>query len=134
MTRASKRKNEQRKIKLIRGRIKTREFQRKAVYSCLPGKINPDEEIRHVNDNIWDVILFIGLNAYASTPLTASDIYLGTGLPKRTVIRIIDKLESLNVISKKGDGNDRRITRIGFSPAFAKLFDRHLDDYLSEYL
>ena len=46
------------------------------------------------------MILFIGLNAYSSVPLTASDIYLGTGLPKRTVIRIIDRLEALNVVKK----------------------------------
>jgi len=134
MTKSPKRKKEQRKLKLIKARIKTRKFQREAIYKCLPGKIKPEDEIRNVNDKVWDVILFIGLNDYSSVPLTASDIYLGAGLPKRTVIRIIDKLESLNVIEKTTDGNDRRVTRIGFSAAFAKLFDRHLQDSLSEYL
>ena len=80
------------------------------------------------------MILFIGLNAYSSVPLTASDIYLGTGLPKRTVIRIIDRLEALNVVKKTADGKDRRVTRIGFSPVFARLFDKHLLENLTESL
>jgi DNA-binding MarR family transcriptional regulator len=64
--------------------------------------------------------------------LTASDIYLGTELPKRTVIRIIDKLETLNVVQKTIDRQDRRVTRIGFSPAFTRIFDRHLEDSFAE--
>lgn len=134
MNQPSKRKNEQRKIKLIRGRIKTRAFQREAIYQCLPGEIGLEDKIRNVNDKVWDVILFIGLNAYSSVPLTASDIYLGTGLPKRTVIRIIDRLESLNVVSKTADGKDRRVIRIGFSAVFARLFDKHLQEYLTDDL
>ncbi len=134
MTKPSKQKNDQEKIDSIKWKIKTRKFQKEAIYRCLPGKKKPDIKIRNVNDTVWDVILFIGLNAYSPVPLTASDIYLGTGLPKRTVIRIIDRLESLNVIKKTADGKDRRVTRIGFSTAFSKLFDKHLQDYLNEYL
>lgn len=120
---------EETKIKLIKGRIKTREFQREAIYRCLPGKSGLEDKIRNVNDTTWDVILFIGLNAYSSVPLTASDIYLGTGVPKRTVIRIIDRLESLNVVKKTPDRRDRRVTRVGFSDIFATQFDNHLMDY-----
>lgn len=134
MTKPSKQKNEQGKIKLIRGRIKTRAFQRETIYKCLPGKKKPEDKIRNVNDATWDVILFIGLNAYSSVPLAASDIYLGTGLPKRTVIRIIDRLEALNVVKKTADGKDRRVTRVGFSAVFARLFDKHLQNYLTDYL
>ena len=79
------------------------------------------------------MILFIGLNAYSSVPLTASDIYLGTGLPKRSVIRIIDRLEAINVVRKSADGKDRRVTRIGFSAVFARPFDKQLRDNLAEY-
>ncbi len=104
------------------------------IYKCLPGKKNPGGKIRNVNDTTWDVILFIALNEYSSVPLTASDIYLGTELPKRTVIRIIDRLEALNVVKKTADGKDRRVTRIDCSAIFAKLFDKHLQNYLSEYL
>lgn len=133
MNKPLKQKNEQGKIKLIKGRIKIRAFQREAIYQCLPGKKKPGGKIRNVNDTTWDMILFIGLNAYSSVPLTASDIYLGTGLPKRTVIRIIDRLEALNVVKKTADGKDRRVTRIGFSAVFAGLFDKHLQDNLAEY-
>ncbi len=133
MTKPSKQKNEQRKVKLIRGRIKTRAFQREAIFKCLPGKKQPGNKIRNVNDTIWDVILFVGLNTYSSVPLTASDIYLGTGLPKRTVIRIIDRLEALNVVRKTADDKDRRVTRINFSAVFARLFDKHLQNYLTDY-
>ena len=94
----------------------------------------PCETIGNVNDKVWDVILFIALNAYSPVALTASDIYLGTGVPKRTVIRIIDRLEALNVIQKTADNKDRRVTRIGFSAIFAKLFDKHLQDYLTDHL
>ena len=93
-----------------------------------------EEKIRNANDTTWDVILFIGLNTYSSVPLTASDIYLGTGVPKRTVIRIIDRLENLNVIKKTPDPRDRRVTRIGFSAVFTRLFDKHLRNYLTDYL
>ena len=104
------------------------------IYKCLPRKKQPGDKIRNVNDKVWDVILFIALNAYSSVSLTASDIYLGTGLPKRTVIRIVDRLEALNVIKKTVNGRDRRVTRINFSAVFARLFDKHLQDYLAEYL
>ncbi|NQV84400.1 MAG: hypothetical protein HQ494_11335 [Rhodospirillales bacterium] len=66
--------------------------------------------------------------------LTASDVYLGTGLPKRTVIRIIDKLEALNVVKKTTDTQDRRITRIEFSSAFARLFESHLEECCAEQM
>ncbi len=68
-----------------------------------------------------------------SVPLTASDIYLGTELPKRTVIRAIDRLESLNVVKKTVDGKDRRVIRISCSAVFTRLFDKHLQEYLADY-
>ena len=126
--------NEDRKIKIIERRIKDRNFQRESIYKCIPRKIEANEEIRHVNDKTWDVILFIALNVYSSAPLTASDIYLGTGLPKRTVIRIIDRLEVLNVIEKKADSRNGRVTRIGFSDTFAAEIDNHLQECLAEGL
>ena len=67
-------------------------------------------------------------------PYTASDIYLGTGLPKRTVIRIIDRLEDLNVVEKKADTNDGRVTRIVFSATFAAEINNHLQECLAEGL
>ncbi len=124
--------NEEAKIEIIKWRIKTRKFQKEAIYQCLPGKIKPEDEISNVNDTVWDVILFIALNSYSSESLMASDIYLGAGLPKRTVIRIIDKLEALNVVKKTADGKDRRVTRIGFTPIFAKQIDKHFQDSLTE--
>ena len=120
------------KIKLIERRIKNRKFQRESIYRCIPRKIETNEKIRHVNDKTWDVILFIAYNVYSSAPLTASDIYLGTGLPKRTVIRIIDRLEDLNVVEKKADTRNGRVTRIGFSRTFAAEFDNHLQECLAE--
>ena len=120
------------KIKLIERRIKNRKFQRESIYRCIPRKIEANEKIRHVNDKTWDVILFIAFNVYSSAPLTASDIYLGTGLPKRTVIRILDRLEDLNVVEKKADTRNGRVTRIGFSSTFAAEFDNHLQDCLAE--
>ena len=126
--------DEDKKIKLIEWRIKDRKFQRESIYRCIPRKIEANDKIRHVNDKTWDVILFIALNVYSSVPLTASDIYLGTGLPKRTVIRIIDRLEDLNVIEKKADTRNGRVTRIGFSDAFATEIDNHLQEGLAEGL
>jgi len=124
--------DQQLKDELIRWRTKVRKIQREAIYKCLPGKLSANLNFRNVNDTIWDVILFIALNGKGSVALTASDIYLGTEFPKRTVIRIIDKLEALNVVHKTTDDHDRRVTHIGFSPAFAKLFDRHLDDCFAD--
>ncbi len=126
--------NEDKKIKLIERRIKDRKFQRESIYRCIPRKIEAKDKIRHVNDKTWDVILFIALNVYSSAPLTASDIYLGTGLPKRTVIRIIDRLEDLNVIEKKADAKNGRVTRVGFSATFAAEIDNHLQECLAECL
>ena len=126
--------DEDKKIKLIEWRIKDRKFQRESIYRCIPRKIEANDKIRHVNDKTWDVILFIALNVYSSVPLTASDIYLGTGLPKRTVIRIIDRLEVLNVIEKKADTRNGRVTRIGFSNAFATEIDNHFQECLAEGL
>ena len=120
------------KDELIRWRIKVRKFQREAIYKCLPGKLSADLNFRNVNDTIWDVILFIALNGKGSVALTTSDIYLGTELPKRTVIRIIDKLEALNVIKKTTDAKDGRVTRIGFSTIFARLLDSHLEECCAE--
>ena len=133
MRKSSKQKNKHRKIKLIKWRIKNRKFQRDVIYKCLPGKRQPGDEIRNVNNTTWDVILFIALNDYSSVPLTASDIYLGTELPKRTVIRAIDRLESLNVVKKTVDGKDRRVIRISCSAVFTRLFDKHLQEYLADY-
>lgn len=132
MGRPKRTNNEERKIKLIERRIKNRKFQRESIYKCIPRKIGANKKIRHVNDKTWDVILFIAFNAYSSTPLTASDIYLGTGLPKRTVIRILDRLEDLNVVEKKADTRNGRVTRIGFSDAFAAEIDNHLQECLGE--
>lgn len=132
MGRPKRTNNEERKIKLIERRIKNRKFQRESIYKCIPRKIGANKKIRHVNDKTWDVILFIAFNAYSSTPLTASDIYLGTGLPKRTVIRILDRLEDLNVVEKKADTRNGRVTRIGFSNAFAAEIDKHLQESLGE--
>lgn len=132
MGRPKRTNNEERKIKLIERRIKNRKFQRESIYKCIPRKIGANKKIRHVNDKTWDVILFIAFNAYSSTPLTASDIYLGTGLPKRTVIRILDRLEDLNVVEKKADTRNGRVTRIGFSNAFAAEIDNHLQESLGE--
>ena len=126
--------DEDKKIKLIEWRIKDRKFQRESIYRCIPRKIEANDKIRHVNDKTWDVILFIALNVYSSVPLTASDIYLGTGLPKRTVIRIIDRLEVLNVIEKKADTKNGRVTRIDFSGAFAVEIDNHFQECLAEGL
>lgn len=132
MGRPKRTNNEERKIKLIERRIKNRKFQRESIYKCIPRKIGANKKIRHVNDKTWDVILFIAFNAYSSTPLTASDIYLGTELPKRTVIRILDRLEDLNVVEKKADTRNGRVTRIGFSNAFAAEIDNHLQESLGE--
>ena len=88
------------KEEIIKRRIKIRKFQGEAIYQCLPGKIPADHMSRNANDKIWDVILFIGLHDSSAVPLASSDIFLGTELPKRTVIRIIDKLETLNRASR----------------------------------
>ncbi|MBT3305674.1 MAG: winged helix DNA-binding protein [Alphaproteobacteria bacterium] len=89
---------------------------------------------RNANDKIWDVILFIGLHDSSAVPLASSDIFLGTELPKRTVIRIIDKLETLNVVKKTTDTQDRRVTRVQFTPVFTRLFDRHLEECFGQQL
>ena len=83
MNKDSRSDDTQLKNELIKWRIKVRKFQREAIYNCLPGKLSTDLKIRNVNDKIWDVIFFIALNDHSSVVLTASDIYLGTGLPKR---------------------------------------------------
>ena len=132
MGRPKSRNQKNGKIKLIERRIKNRKFQRESIYKCIPRKIEANEKIHHVNDKTWDVILFIAFNVYSSAPLTASDIYLGTGLPKRTVIRILDRLEDLNVVEKKADTRNGRVTRIGFSATFAAEIDNHLQECLAE--
>ncbi|MBL4691292.1 MAG: MarR family transcriptional regulator [Rhodospirillales bacterium] len=121
------------KEEIIKWRIKVRKFQREAIHKCLPGKPPSDIKVGNANDKTWDVILFIAGNGSTSVPLRASDIYLGTDLPKRTVIRIIDKLEALNVIKKTTDARDGRVTRIGFSTVFARLLDNHLEDCCVEW-
>lgn len=80
---------------LIKRKIKVRKFQREAIYKCLPGKPSDGFRIRNANGNIWDVIFFIALNGKGPVALRASDVYLGTNLPKRTVIRIIDNSKPL---------------------------------------
>lgn len=125
---------EEHKKNLIKWRIKTRKLQKEVIYKCLPGKTKPDLKIRHANDTVCDVILFIALNSCSSEPLTASDIYLCTGLPKRTVIRILDRLESLNVINKTADTKDRRVTRVGFTAIFARQIDKHFQDCLDDLI
>ena len=72
-------KNNQRKINLIKRRIKNRKFQKEAIYSCSPGEVAPEKRIRHVNDKAWDVIWFIAQHVFAGEPVTSSDVYLGTG-------------------------------------------------------
>ena len=70
-------------------------------------------------------------NAAASFPPwadTSSDVYLGTGLPKRTVIRVLEKLENLNVIERITDHRDARVTRIELSDCFAAEIDNHFQD------
>ncbi len=132
MKKLSNKISEEHIITLIKWRIKTRKLQKEVIYKCLPGKTKPDLIIRNANDTVWDVILFIALNSCSSESLTASDIYLGTGLPKRTVIRILDRLECLNVINKTTDGKDRRVTRVGFTAPFAKQIDKHFQDSLAD--
>ena len=124
-------KNNARKLNLIKIRVKNRKFQKEAIYKCFPGKIAPEEEIRHVNDKAWDVIWFIALQVFAGKSVTSSDVYLGTALPKRTVIRILERLEKLNVI-KKQPGGDGRVRLISFSHIFASKIDSHLQECLTE--
>ena len=102
------------------------------IYECAPGRAVAEAEIRHVNDKAWDVIWFIALHGFSGEPVTSSDVYLGTGLPKRTVIRILERLERLNVICKKPGGNDGRVRLIEFSSVFAAKIDRHLQECITE--
>jgi len=78
------------------------------------------------------VILFITLNNYSSIPVTSSDVYLGTGMPKRTVIRVLEKLENLNVIERTTDHRAARVTRIELSDCFAAEIDNHFQDCLNK--
>ena len=59
---------------------------------------------------------------------TSSDVYLGTGLPMRTVIWVLEKLENLNVIERTIDHRDVRVTRIGLSNCFAAEIDNHFQN------
>lgn len=124
--------DQERKIRLINKRIKNRKFQMESIYKCLPGKIETHQKIRNANDKTWDVILFIALNNYSAKPITSSEVYLGAGLPKRTVIRILEKLENLNVIERTTDLKNGRVTRVEFSDCFAREIDGHLEDCISE--
>ena len=124
--------NKHRKINLINRQIKNRTFQKESIYHCIHGKIEPGQKIRNANDKAWDVILFIALNNFSDKPITSSDVYLGTGLPKRTVIRILEKLENLNVIERTTDSRNGRVTRIEFSDCFAAEIDDHLQDCINE--
>lgn len=128
----SKGNNNDRKIQLINRRIRNRTFQKESIYRCFPGKIESGQKIRNANDKTWDVILFIALNNYSVIPVTSSDVYLGTGLPKRTVIRVLEKLENLNVIERTTDRKNGRVTRIELSDCFAAEIDNHLQDCLNE--
>jgi len=121
------------KIKLLRRRIRNREFQRSAIFSCKPGN-SGRVTLQNINGKVWDVIYFLAVNEYAGMPLRSSDIYLGTGLPKRTVMRIIDRLQLLNVVAKNRDPRDRRVTRVGLSATFIAELDAHLHECLSEKL
>ncbi len=125
-------KNNKRKINLIKSRIKNRKFQKDVIYNCAPGKAAAEAEIRHVNDKAWDVIWFIAAQEFSGEAVTSSDVYLGTGLPKRTVIRILERLERLNVIKKQPGANDGRVRLIKFSPVFAAKVDHHLQECITE--
>ena len=63
---------------------------------------------------------------------TSSDVYLGTGLPKRTVIWVLEKLENLNIIERTTDHRDARVTRIELSDWFAAEIDNHFQDCLNK--
>ena len=63
---------------------------------------------------------------------TSSDVYLGTGLPKRTVIWVLEKLENLNVIKRTIDHRDARVTRIGLSGCLAAEIDNHFQYCLNK--
>ena len=132
MKESSKGKNKDRKIQLIKRRIKNRTFQKESIYRCFYGKLDTSQTIRNANDKTWYVILFITLNNYSSIPVTSSDVYLGTGLPKRTVIRVLEKLENLNVIERTTDLRDVRVTRIELSDCFAAEIDNHFQDCLNK--
>jgi|GEM_PF-1614677 len=132
MKESSKGKNKDRKIQLIKRRIKNRTFQKESIYRCFYGKLDTSRTIRNANDKMWDVILFITLNNYSSIPVTSSDVYLGTGLPKRTVIWVLEKLENLNVIERTTDLRDVRVTRIELSDCFAAEIDNHFQDCLNK--
>ena len=132
MKESSKGKNKDRKIQLIKRRIKNRTFQKESIYRCFYGKLDTSRTIRSANDKTWYVILFITLNNYSSIPVTSSDIYLGTGLPMRTVIRVLKKLENLNVIERTTDHRDTRVTRNELSDCFAAEIDNHFKDCLNK--
>ena len=132
MKESSKGKNKDRKIQLIKRRIKNRTFQKESIYRCFYGKLDTSQTIRNANDKTWYVILFITLNNYSSIPVTSSDVYLGTGMPKRTVIRVLEKLENLNVIERTTDHRDARVTRIKLSDYFAAEIDNHFQDCLNK--
>ena len=132
MKESYKGKNKDRKIQLIKRRIKNRTIQKESIYRCFHGKLDTSRTIRNANDKTWYVILFITLNNYSSIPVTSSDVYLGTGLPKRTVIRVLKKLENLNVIERTTDDRDARVTRIKLSDCFATEIDNHFQDCLNK--
>ena len=50
----------------------------------------------------------------------------------RTVIRILEKLENLNVIERTTDHRDARVTRIELSDCFAAEIDNHFQDCLNK--
>lgn len=125
-------KSNERKINLIKRRIKNRKFQKEVIYKCSPGEVARGDEVSHVNDKAWDVIWFIALHYFSGKPLTSSDVYLGTALPKRTVIRILERLERLNVIVKQPGSNDARVRLINFSRVFAFEVDHHLQECITE--
>ena len=63
---------------------------------------------------------------------TSSDVYLGTGLTKRTVIGILEKLENLKIIERTTDHRNGRVTRIELSDCFAAEINNHFQDCINE--
>ncbi len=82
--------------------------------------------------------VLIALNAHG--PMSQSDLVAATGSVKASMVRVIDDLEALQLVTRRAHPGDRRVHTVEMTPRGLEVFDaahaaaRPIADQLTEHL
>lgn len=85
------------------------------------------------SDPCWEILLDVLVNQLAGRPVSASSVYLATGVSATTAMRRLQDLESAGLLRRYSDPHDQRRVLVEVTEGAAKRVARYLDLLMSAF-